>query len=887
MKKGQVNIKTIAFMLGLLLISCLVIFKDFIFGDKILAYTDIGSDTYDQYLFHYQAIINHIREGNFSLWDFNNGYGVNMYTYNLFNPSIWLIYLVGIVFGAEQIYGFMVYWMILHILMACISIYLFLSCFSLSEPAKVLASYAYALCGYLVVWGQHYHFAFVIFLLPLLLASVEWCMEKARWYITITLLCAVASMCSLYMAYMQFIVLGFYILFRVSWESSLVSRAGIKKVGSMYGFMLLGIGIGMIQLLPSAYQILNVSGRVGGSSFFQKIISMLTLYPSEYYEVLVKRFLSSNFLGVDEYMGYMNFYEDPNVFLSALLPIGLVQMVYFFFKGNYNKKQKWLLLLAVAAFGFVLLIPLGSAIFNAFAYPFCRHTFICMPFGAWVIAFVLHKILEEKKCNIPLLIISVIGIFGCYTMVFLGTGKKVPFLLGVLALGMGISILLYLISQKREIAKLCSVLLLGCLVLTMSGDAYLAYSKYRTTLVKEGSDYLDNLYDEDVSAALSYLEQNDDSFYRVEKDYNVGINVSCLNSMAQNYRGISTYNSILNTNIAEWMTNVWPNSFIVNASHYSFANAGNEDLPASLSNIKYVLSKNGNYSAPGYVLLEQFGDIYLYENTNTDGIAKFYTKTISSADYNNENSLLKEYLICDTLPEYQVSAEQTVISEKRQISDNEKIYIDQSNDGVICIMADQINREENKKYIIEYDISYGLGSNYVSIISGGISTFTYLTPVSTHMTMTLPSEDDQIQFLCSAGMDTENLHIANICVYESEMDDLSELSEGIFIENPANDSVVKGTARVDEDGVLMMAIPYEDGWHAYVDGEETDIHKVDFGFCGIELEPGNHEIEMHFECPGFMEGAVVSGCFLILTIGIWWIVPKYQKKNIKELKVSR
>lgn len=151
MKKTQVNKKSILCIGGLLVISCLFVFKNFLFGNQILAYTDIGSDTYDQYLMHYQGIINHIRDGNFSLWDFTNGYGVNMFTYNLFDPFLLLLYLFGVLFGAEQIYGILVYWEILHILLAGITIYLFLSCFELSERAKVMASYLYALCGYMVV----------------------------------------------------------------------------------------------------------------------------------------------------------------------------------------------------------------------------------------------------------------------------------------------------------------------------------------------------------------------------------------------------------------------------------------------------------------------------------------------------------------------------------------------------------------------------------------------------------------------------------------------------------------------------------------------------------------------------------------------------------------
>ena len=57
--------KSIILLTGLLLVSCLFIFRAFLFGNQLLAFTDIGSDTYDQYLMHYQTIINHLQEGSF------------------------------------------------------------------------------------------------------------------------------------------------------------------------------------------------------------------------------------------------------------------------------------------------------------------------------------------------------------------------------------------------------------------------------------------------------------------------------------------------------------------------------------------------------------------------------------------------------------------------------------------------------------------------------------------------------------------------------------------------------------------------------------------------------------------------------------------------------
>lgn len=752
MKKTQINKKSMLCIGILLLISCLFIFKKFLFGNQILAYTDIGSDTYDQYLMHYQGIINHLKNGTFSLWDFTNGYGANVYTYNLFDPFLILLYLFGTLFGAEQIYGFLVYWCILHVLLAGMTIYLFLSCFSLSERSKVMAAYLYALCGYMVVWGQHYQFGTVIVLLPLMLMAVERSFEKTRWLLGLTIFCSLAVFSSMYMAYMQFILLGFYVLFRVAWRERLFTKNGIIRVIKTYGSMLMGVGIGMIQLLPSACLILNVSGRVSGDSLITRCIQALQLYPSAYYKSLWNHLFSSNLLGVNEYAGYQNFYEDPQVFLSVILLLALLQFVYLFFVEKFSKKQRVLLILAAGAVGFVLLIPLGSMIFNGFVGAFCRQTFLCMPLAVWLIAYVLDKILEEKKCNLPLLIIGIFLTAGYYLYSYKNGAEIYAVLLGILAVGMGVAIVSYCWVPFKWIQLLSPILLLACIMMTMSGDAYLSYNHNRWTVSKD-TEYLAELYDQDVQEALEYLKRTDDTFYRVEKTYTAGTEISCLNAMAQGYYGISTYNSTLNTNLTTWYRLMWPETTVINEAHRSFAAGAGVSLPASLSHVKYVLSDQENFDTEGYSFVKRFGDVYLYQNTYTADLGKFFP-------------------------------------------------------------------------------GYELGD----------------------------ADEEHLMFL-------EN------------QPDMSSYSKGIRFSSPKKDSLVQGTATVAQDGVLMLAIPYENGWNVYVDGEKTELYKVNYGFIGVALEAGSHEITCQFRCPGFAAGAWISCGFILLTAAIWGVIPYYKRKR--------
>ena len=71
----------------------------------------------------------------------------------------------------------------------------------------------------------------------------------------------------------------------------------------------------------------------------------------------------------------------------------------------------------------------------------------------------------------------------------------------------------------------------------------------------------------------------------------------------------------------------------------------------------------------------------------------------------------------------------------------------------------------------------------------------------------------------------------------------------------------------DSKELILFQVPYESGWSAYVDGEETKIEKVDAGFMAIPVEAGKHSIVFKYTTPGLKAGMIVSltsaGVFLL------------------------
>ncbi len=652
------KLRSLLILWGAIAVSVLIIFFPFLFGDRLVVWNDAGSDTRQQYLMQYATIANHLRDGNFSLWDMNLGFGASMFALNMFNLFLIPVYAAGAVLGTGHIPTLLLGMMIIQFFLAGTFCYLFLSCFSLSEPGKVTASYLYTFCGYLLVWGQHYHFgAFVVFL-PLLLCLVEHAMQKRRFSPAVPLLTAVIVCSSTYMSYMSFLMAGAYILYRSILEDG--TPAGrIRLFLTRCGEILLGLGLGAVVFLPSARFLMTVSSRMSsGMSLGERLLQYCSLFPADFYRTAFLRFFSTAFEGIAQYGGYSNFYEAPVLFFSVLFVILLPQYIFSIHRQRASRKARILQYLAVLFFVFCMFGRLGSAAFNAFAYPFSRHSFIFMPLFALVTARTLDEICIRRRLNIPALVLSAVLLVCMCCMALPGLSAAEPYGRNIVAaviatgiLGTLMIALLVLFSRRNRgsggsttaspdaisdgkrrtggrFRSAAAVLLFLSVMVNVTGEGWLCYNA-RDVLTTGDADYWGPLYDPDVDAALTYLRENDPSFSRLEKDYYAGS--YCMDSLEQGYRGISAYNSTPNSSIEEFVNLVIPNFPIMARYEYTFRQIGYYSGHSTLFGIKYLLSRSPDLSPDGFRQIGRFGNLYLYQNENVSSFARFYTKAGDSS----------------------------------------------------------------------------------------------------------------------------------------------------------------------------------------------------------------------------------------------------------------
>lgn len=124
----------------------------------------------------------------------------------------------------------------------------------------------------------------------------------------------------------------------------------------------------------------------------------------------------------------------------------------------------------------------------------------------------------------------------------------------------------------------------------------------------------------------------------------------------------------------------------------------------------------------------------------------------------------------------------------------------------------------------------------------------------------------------------------SVNVYSLDYDALNaqyqELSSGQYNITEWSNGHIKGTINVSGDKRLMLlTVPYDAGWKAYVDGQEIEIVRLLEGsFMGVFFpKEGAYEVSFDYEVPGLKIGATVSLCGILALLSV--IFEKKLKKK--------
>ncbi len=829
----QIKPAVLAFILPVVILMILYIARGiFPFGDR--AY--MRMDFYHQYAPFMKEFGRRLLAGDSLLHAWEYGLGTNYwahYAYYLASPFNWILALV----PSQYVVEAMNISMILRAGIAGMGFVFFLKENRKENIAMAVFGMFYALSGYYMAYSCNIIWMDGFALFPLVALGVLRIAKgkSAMTYMVSMLICTFSNF---YLAVIIGICCVFWLVICLVAGRKKNAKQVMKAIVKFILSTLLYVAICGVILLPSAYALMNTPA--GESAFPAEPELYFPLY--ELFERMLMN-VSSNLKGSDL----------PNIYASVL---ALVLLPMYFGNKGIRIKDKII-------YGFTLVFLLVSFDLNILDYIWhglhfpnsfpARQSFFYI-FVLLVMGYEAYA--KRKKLSKKVLWISLpllLGVTGV-AWYFLGQDNAVKgsaiylcTLLFMAAYG------ILFLFEKYFTPKL----FLGLLLVIGTLELGINTCVIGISSVVTRSAYMND--DVETAALLAEIMPGENEFYRMEEQDRKSIN----DAGWDGYYGASYFSSTMPGGTKEWY-----DAFGMRNSSVSYSYEGATPLVSSLLGVKYVFATEDGVQ-PGNTFTETvkiYGDdeVFLYENLTVlplgymveiglDEKIEYDLKNPFVTQNRFAKALLGEDVRLFTamaqskeyrLPEIVVSAgvEGDLNDETKPVEyttleikagENVFLYVNTYMEA-ICVEV----RNGNGEFLEEREYD---DLKFKRIVSLGVEDY--------DRTVVVYSADESVDKIMFDA-------------YGMNEDVLTEIYQ-VLNRNPMeitaiSDTKVEGKVTTGEEGVLLLSIPYEEGWSATVDGEETEIFGWKDAFVALQLQEGEHEIVLTYSPKGFKDGLLIS-----------------------------
>lgn len=717
----------------------------------------------------------------------------------------------------------------------------------------------YVISAYVLYFGfQLPSYLNVLISLPLVCAGIDSIIRdkaegKRCGYINVELVLGVAfqAVGGFYFLYMELLFAVVYALVSILCRVKSITLM-MKKIAVLFGHVVLGISLGAVIFFPSVYGYV-VSSR-GGSFEWPGFWKVMGAGAEGYWSLFSQVIVPVKYSGM-------------GLTLPAIAVLAIILAVK---KEKEAKELKVLLIIFLLAYlntHFTSWIAGGfsKAIYNNrwyFGLMFLLAVFVCAG-GSLV----------EQITTRQMWIFAGISIFyiGCVVIlerVFFQDSKSDRRLLiylvySIIILAVPIiSAVIGKIDGKKIVWK-NSYLLIGSIFIGSILNVYTIFGG--TDEFGYGRKWYFKPYDSvrnEILASNTQLYSVEDGFGRMDIDGNI------LNeSLYTGQFGTGEYLSILNGNLYDFFKNYMLVSEMKGTYHYLTGLDSRSGMEDMLSVVWYddietaSVAENEDYLPIGFT----FDSYVLQEDAE-------------EMDAMTKNASLLEKVILDKTVQG--------IEASKPMLDNEKLldeeafeveYINVENEGnTLKVTKDSKLRitikdgEAGEYYLYadRFQLIEGKGEWYWVPVQFGNKNCEFVSEKNPY------SNGIQDGLFCMGNMNAENnefeitfteeavFNIENIHVYRIDTEELAGLNAKRQEETLQNVSIegnkVQGSIQTEGKKILFLGIPYSTGWKAYVNGEEAEILKADYGFMAIGLEGGESEVILRYSTPGIKVGLVFS-----------------------------
>lgn len=864
------------------------------FGDESFMH----SDMYHQYVPFLSEMQSKLKSGDSLLYSWNVGIGSNflaLYGYYMASPINWLVVLV----PDQYLIEFMTWLVALKIGLCG-----FTFCFYLTRHFKtksfVLVPFAifYALSGFLAAYNWNVMWLDCVVLFPLIAVGLEALVKEGKY----KLYCISLALCILsnyYISIMVCIFLVLYFLLQLVCSHMSLRQMGAAAVRFAL-FSLLAGGLAAVLLIPE-YAALHLTDF---SEF--NFPDTLTFYFS-FLDMIARHCMNVNVeTGLDH---WPNIYCGVAVFL--LVPLYVTNT-----RISLREKAAYIGLLAFMLLSFST--NMLNFIWHGLNYPDslpCRQSFLYI--------FLLLTLCVKAVLNIRGCSLKALGGCFCLSLGFVLLFEKLmadeeayrteTFLLTALFLCLyGVFLYFYRNRNAAGEGKRYGMCLLAVLTLT-SVTVEAAVNTYTTSCsVTSRSSYLNNL--DSYQTLVERTRERDTDFYRFEKTSRVTKNDGTL----VGYPTASLFSSTSNGHVQDFYDKMG-----MSDSKVFYCFDGATPLSSSLLGVRYVFSRSANEDPLLYTLIDQEGDIYLYEcryslplgffiSSGSGFSASAQTPEASGSADASASAFTDENVSSQTAGTEESASEASPLDELLgNIDDTRTDALERALDSEGATPLDTQNRmvqalgleqnlftsvgalqEEDGATTITADVS---GHYYAYVGDTGVNTLKMESEAGSKSFSQV-----KYHYICDLGwhdagdvisLTSEDSSSLNVSAYRLNFDVMDEvisiLGEQTMTVDSYSSTHINGHIDVSRAGELILSVAYEPGWTILVDGEEVQPGLFDDTFISLSLTEGEHTIEMRYRPAGLTIGIIISLICLAIFAAIVLLERRRRMRPKTQASASR
>lgn len=881
------------------------------FGDLNL----VRNDGIYQYVPILQEFVNRVKDGGSLLYSWNSGLGGNFYAtacYYLINP----FNLVALLFPDGRITEAYETVIILNTMaIAASAAWYIQDRFKKHNLSVVIFSLVYTFCGFYILSFYNTMWLMPFVFLPLVARGIEKLVNGGKpWLYLVSL--ALSILCNFYLSYMicLFSVIYFFVcVFSQTVHQRDEAHEGLFRVLLKFGGSSLAAG-GLC-----AFSLLPVANALGGS-YMKSVFNFDGDYFFNFIELLRAHLIT-------ETPNQKSLVQEciPAVAMGS---VALLLVTLYVFVKKIPRKERIantvLVLILWASFDIPLLFNIWHGMSSPAGIPY-RFSFIyCFVLAVLAYQVYLHfKELPRAVILIPAVISSAVLIYESYEIRDMVANYPD---LGSMLIASGVAVgavtlllLLYRNVKKKGLQVVSGILILAVTVceltasgcVTVKGVENSEYAAYYQTVQELKKDIS---YSTDEYSRMDFAT-NDNTYHKDSKD------PQGMTGSLYGFQGVTGFSSLSDYYFSLMQETMGNPGNTGNAYAYSMQTP----IYNTMFGIRYVIDNSGVLGNDSqYTETASLDGMTVYSPKGYLGLGLLCEPEIIDWEAYNMNSLIAQSSVWSAMTAEKDSAFDFIEpSEKDFINCT---YVTQEEIKNYYPNGGSFSEHDDEQGEDEHDHSEGEITNAFDLLDalGGIYAYKMqAADCSVRFTIT-PPKSQNVYLLAQSGiMDLITVEKAGqtaaeyklnkkqiidigFCeagesvsvtfsvkenkVYEDNINSAELLDDSIYFvaaglndevyQNGLNtlkangnfeitefkDSKIKGNVKASKDCVMLMGMPYDEGWTVILDGEEVELIDQGTHIMTFAVPEGEHTLEMRYFPQGLKEGIFVTAATVLVMV---------------------